>query len=94
VERNLLGDPVLNLESPAVSPDGRFAAVVRTTSGVRGEIALYDLATGALVRLLTSGPSEPPRRSRRTARRSPSTAREQAGARSGWCRWVVGARAG
>ena len=58
VERDLLADPVLNLESPAVSPDGRLAAVVRTTGGVRGEIALYDLTTGAFLRLLSRGPSD------------------------------------
>jgi Tol biopolymer transport system component len=58
VERDLLVDPVLNLESPAVSPDGRLAAVVRTASGTRGEIALYDLTTGALLRRLTTAPSD------------------------------------
>jgi hypothetical protein len=92
VERDLLSDPVLNLESPAVSPDGRFAAVVRTTGGVRGEIALYDLTTGALVRLLTNGPSDA----------APSFApdgsavafdREGAGGRSIWVVPVSGGRA-
>ena len=92
VERNLLSDPVLNLESPAVSPDGRLAAVVRTASGVRGEIALYDLSTGALVRRLTTGASDA----------APSFApdgsavafdRESGGGRSIWVVPVSGGRA-
>jgi Tol biopolymer transport system component len=55
VERYLVADPAANLESPAVSPDGRLVAVVRAASGTRGDLALYDLSTGALVRTLTSG---------------------------------------
>ena len=57
VERNLVDDPAFNLESPSVSPDGRFVAVVQAplTGGTTGDVALYDLATGALVRTLTSG---------------------------------------
>ncbi len=57
VERRLVSDPGANLESPSLSPDGRLVALVRAplTGGVRGDIALYDVTTGALVRMLTAG---------------------------------------
>ena len=50
VERVLVRDPAANLESPSVAPDGRSAVVVRAppSGGVRGDLARYDLATGAL----------------------------------------------
>jgi hypothetical protein len=92
VERDLLSDPVRSLESPAVSPNGRLAAVVRATDGVRGEIGLYDLETGALVRMLTTGASDA----------APSFApdgsavafdREAGGVRSIWVVSVRGGRA-
>lgn len=57
-ERTLAADPVLNLESPAVSPDGRLLAVVLAESRAEGALALYDLATGALIRRLTAGPAD------------------------------------
>ena len=57
VERVLVRDPEVNLESPSVSPDGRFVAVIRAplSGGTRGDVAIYDLTTGALTRVLTSG---------------------------------------
>jgi Tol biopolymer transport system component len=56
-ERTLVHDPRFDLESPAVSPDGRLVAVVQAppNGGTVGDIAVYDLATGTLVRQLTSG---------------------------------------
>jgi Tol biopolymer transport system component len=55
-ERTLVDDPRFDLESPAVSPDGRLAAVVQASpnGGTAGDIAIYDLATGALIRELTT----------------------------------------
>jgi Tol biopolymer transport system component len=55
VERTLVDDPAFDLESPSVSPDGTQVAVVQAPvgSGTEGKIAIYDLATGALVRTLT-----------------------------------------
>ncbi len=50
-ERTLVGGA--GLESPSVSPDGRFVAV--SSGGIRGDIAIYDLGSGALVRALTTG---------------------------------------
>jgi hypothetical protein len=57
VERVLVRDPEVNLESPSVSPDGRLVAVIRAplSGGTRGDVAIYDLAAGTLVRVLTSG---------------------------------------
>jgi Tol biopolymer transport system component len=55
-DRILVDDPSAYLASPSASPDGRFVAVVAAASDdVRGDIAVYDLATGALVRRLTTG---------------------------------------
>jgi Tol biopolymer transport system component len=53
-----VSDPAFSLESPDLSPDGRLLAVVQATSGTQGPIALYDAATGALVRRLTDGPGD------------------------------------
>jgi dipeptidyl aminopeptidase/acylaminoacyl peptidase len=53
-----VSDPAFSLESPDLSPDGRLLAVVRAASGTEGAIALYDAATGALVRTLTNGPAD------------------------------------
>jgi WD40 repeat protein len=57
VERDLVDDPAFDLHSPSVSPDGSLVAVVQAPvgGGTEGDIALYDLATGALVRVLTTG---------------------------------------
>jgi len=53
-----VADPAFNLESPDLSPDGRLLAVVQAASGTQGSIALYEAATGALVRRLTAGPRD------------------------------------
>jgi hypothetical protein len=57
VERDLVDDPAFDLHSPSVSPDGSLVAVVQAPvgGGTEGDIAVYDLATGALVRVLTTG---------------------------------------
>lgn len=57
VERRLVDDPSFDLHSPSVSPGGRLVAVVQAPvgGGTQGDIALYDLTTGALVRVLTTG---------------------------------------
>jgi Tol biopolymer transport system component len=48
-----------DLTDPALSPDGTLLAVTRAVPGqVEGAIALYNYATGAFVRQLTSGPSD------------------------------------
>ena len=57
-ERDVARDPANDLSAPAVSPDGRMLAVARSPSeqnaGV-GPIVLYDVASGQLVRTLTTG---------------------------------------
>jgi hypothetical protein len=57
VERVLVRDPSAHLESPSVAPDGRSVVVVRAplSGGVRGDLARDDLATGALLGVLTNG---------------------------------------
>ena len=58
-ERPVAADPGRDLWDPAVSPDGSLVAVTRApASGTLGEIAIYSAATGALVRVLSSGPSD------------------------------------
>jgi hypothetical protein len=57
-EHAVAGDPASDLSAPAVPPDGRFVAVARSPAGQNGgtgPIALFDAATGALVRALTTG---------------------------------------
>ena len=51
-------DPAFSLEAPDLSPDEGLLAVVQATSGTEGAIALYDAASGALVRRLTAGPAD------------------------------------
>ena len=64
--RNVADDPLRDLWQPAGSPDGSMVAVMaipyppgsnHPTSG-GGDIALYDAATGALIRNLTNGPGD------------------------------------
>jgi WD40 repeat protein len=58
-ERLVASDAERDLWDPAVSPDGRFVAVTRApVDAFRGEIAIYSTATGALMRVLTSGPGD------------------------------------
>jgi WD40-like Beta Propeller Repeat len=57
-ERDVVADSAFDLESPAVSPDGRQVAVVRTTRSTRGAIAIYDLRSGLFVRQVTRGPAD------------------------------------
>jgi hypothetical protein len=57
-ERDVARDPANDLSAPAVSPDGRFLAVARSPAEANrgsGPIALYDIATGAFLRDLTTG---------------------------------------
>ena len=61
-ERDVARDLGHDLFNPAFSPDGRFAAVVQapdTEIGL-GPIVVYDTATGAPVRTLTSGQDAQP----------------------------------
>ena len=47
------------LFDPAVSPNGRLLAVTRATPGkVEGQIALYDVGTGRLVRILSTSATD------------------------------------
>jgi hypothetical protein len=59
-ERDLVSDPNHGLLDPAVSPDGKLLAVtwVEGNRTVRGQIAIYSLETGQLVRQLTNGPED------------------------------------
>ena len=48
-----------DLSDPALSPNGKLLAVTRAVPGqTEGEVALYNYATGALVRTLTSGKTD------------------------------------
>jgi hypothetical protein len=48
-----------DLWDPAVSPDGSLVAVTRApVDGFSGDIAIYSAATGRLVRVVSSGPSD------------------------------------
>ena len=48
-----------DLSDPALSPNGKLLAVTRALPGkTEGQIALYDYATGTLVRTLTNGPTD------------------------------------
>jgi hypothetical protein len=53
-ERLVAADPGRDLRDPAVSPDGTLVAAARAP----GEIAIYSAATAALVRVVSSGPSD------------------------------------
>jgi hypothetical protein len=54
--RTVAADPGHDLWGPVASPDGRFVAATRApTKQMTGEIAVYDAATGALVRSVTTG---------------------------------------
>jgi dipeptidyl aminopeptidase/acylaminoacyl peptidase len=58
-ERTVASDPARDLFHPTGSPDGAFvAAAAVAPSDSAGVIAIYDQATGALVRDLTSGTSD------------------------------------
>jgi Dipeptidyl peptidase IV (DPP IV) N-terminal region len=57
-ERDVARDPVNDLSAPALSADGALVAVADSPAGRHsgtGPIALFDAATGALVRTLTAG---------------------------------------
>ena len=48
-----------DLSDPALSPNGKLLAVTQSLPGkTEGRIALYNYATGALVRTLTNGPAD------------------------------------
>jgi hypothetical protein len=48
-----------DLSDPALSPNGKLLAVTRSLPGKpEGQIALYNYATGMLVRTLTNGPTD------------------------------------
>ena len=56
--RDLARDPTNDLSAPALSPDGRVIAVARSPSSQNsgtGPIVLYDVASGRLIRALTTG---------------------------------------
>ena len=58
-ERLVAAEPGHELWHPAVSPDGTLVAVTRAPlDGFSGEIAIYSAATGQLVRVVSSGPSD------------------------------------
>lgn len=59
-ERDLVSDPNHGLLDPAVSPDQKLLAVtwVQGNTSIRGQIAIYSLETGQLVRQLTAGPED------------------------------------
>ena len=61
-ERDVARDPTQDLFNPAFSPDGRFAAVVRSPSTTigSGSIVIYDAATAAPVRELVGGENTQP----------------------------------
>jgi Tol biopolymer transport system component len=58
-QRDVAVDPASNLEESAVSPDGTTLAVIAVAPGsansVAGHLVLYDMASGAPIRTLTSG---------------------------------------
>jgi hypothetical protein len=57
--RFVLADPTADLYDAVASPDGTQIAVTRAAAGaVRGSIAIYGAASGALVRVLTAGPND------------------------------------
>lgn len=58
-ERLVAAAPEHDLWDPAVSPDGSLVAVTRAPpDGFTGEIAIYSAASGQLVRVVSSGPSD------------------------------------
>jgi Tol biopolymer transport system component len=58
-ERVVAAEPGHDLWDPAVSPDGSLVAVTRApVDGFSGDIAIYSAATGRLVRVVSSGPSD------------------------------------
>jgi dipeptidyl aminopeptidase/acylaminoacyl peptidase len=58
-ERLVAADPGHELWDPAVSPDGNLVAATRApVDRASGEIAIYSAATGQLVRVVSSGPSD------------------------------------
>ena len=69
-ERLVAADPGRDLRDPAVSPDGTLVAAARAP----GEIAIYSAGTAALVRVVSSGPSDSAPRGRPTASGSRSPA--------------------
>jgi hypothetical protein len=58
-QRTVAEDPANNLEESAVSPDGSTLAAIAVAPGsanpAAGHLVLYDMASGALTRTLTSG---------------------------------------
>ena len=58
-ERVVAGELGHELWDPAVSPDGSLVAATRAPlDGFSGEIAIYSAASGQLVRVVSSGPSD------------------------------------
>ena len=58
-ERLVAAESGHELWDPAVSPDGSLVAVTRApVDGFSGDIAIYSAATGQLVRVVSSGPSD------------------------------------
>ena len=58
-DRFVLADLGYDLSDPAVSPSGTLLAVTRSAPGqTEGAIALYDYATGRLIRTLTTGTTD------------------------------------
>ena len=61
-QRTVATEAPNNLEESAVSPDGSTLAVISVPPGsptlAGGHLVLYDMASGALIRTLTSGTSD------------------------------------